>query len=44
VEGKKTKIITFGVIHLAHEKEQHIKLKEIYLQLQEIIAIYAQTW
>lgn len=40
VDGVKTKIITFGVIKL-HKEEEHVdKLKEIYLQLQEIIETY----
>ena len=37
VEGKKTSISTFGVIKLKSHKEHVTKLKEIYLQLQEII-------
>ncbi len=40
VEGTKTNIITFGVIKLQKQKEHVDKLKEIYLQLQEIIETY----
>ena len=40
VEGKKTSISTFGVIKLKSHKEHVTKLKEIYLQLQEIIETY----
>lgn len=40
VDGVKTSIITFGVIKLKHEKDHQTKLKEIFLQLQEIIETY----
>ena len=39
VEGVKTTILTFGVIKLKQEKDHQSKLKEIYLQLQEIIEV-----
>lgn len=40
VEGKKVKLITMGVIKLSHYPNHQTKLKEIYLQLQEIIETY----
>ncbi|MBK9255502.1 MAG: crossover junction endodeoxyribonuclease RuvC [Saprospiraceae bacterium] len=40
VDGSKLRLITFGVFKLAHHADHHIKLKEIYLQLQEIIETY----
>ena len=40
VDNHKTKIITFGVIKLFKEEDQQHKLKEIFLQLQEIIETY----
>lgn len=40
VEGKKVKLITMGVIKLSHYPDHQTKLKEIYLQLQEIIETY----
>ena len=40
VDGSKTKIITFGVVKLQKHKDHHVKLKEIFLQLQEIIETY----
>jgi crossover junction endodeoxyribonuclease RuvC len=40
VDGIKTTITTFGVIKLKQEKDHQTKLKEIFLQLQEIIETY----
>lgn len=40
VQGKNLKVITFGVIHLEKYEDHHDKLKEIFLQLQEIIETY----
>jgi crossover junction endodeoxyribonuclease RuvC len=40
VDGQKTKIIHFGVIKLKGEEHHMDKLKEIFLQLQEIIETY----
>ncbi len=40
VNGKQVKIITFGVIKLFKEEDQAQKLKEIFLQVQEIIESY----
>ena len=40
VSGKQVKIITFGVIKLFKEENQALKLKEIFLQVQEIIESY----
>jgi crossover junction endodeoxyribonuclease RuvC len=40
VEGRTCKIINFNVIKLDKEEDQPAKLKEIYLQLQEIIETY----
>ena len=40
VNGQQLKIIDFGVIKLKHEKDHQSKLKEIFLQLQEIIETY----
>jgi crossover junction endodeoxyribonuclease RuvC len=40
VDGSKTKIINFGVIKLKEHEDHHVKLKEIFLQLQEIIETY----
>jgi crossover junction endodeoxyribonuclease RuvC len=40
VDGHKTKIIQFGVIKLKGEENHMDKLKEIFLQLQEIIETY----
>jgi crossover junction endodeoxyribonuclease RuvC len=40
VDGQKTKITTFGVIKLKGEEHHMDKLKEIFLQLQEIIETY----
>jgi len=40
VSGKQVKIITFGVIKLFKEENQAQKLKEIFLQVQEIIESY----
>jgi len=40
VEGKNVKLITMGVIKLSHYPDHQTKLKEIYLQLQEIIETY----
>lgn len=40
VNGRKVKIITFGVIKLFKEENQAGKLREIFLQVQEIIESY----
>ncbi|MBP6398475.1 MAG: crossover junction endodeoxyribonuclease RuvC [Saprospiraceae bacterium] len=40
ITGKQVKIITFGVIKLFKEEDQAQKLKEIFLQVQEIIESY----
>ncbi len=40
VNGEQVKIITFGVIKLFKEEDQAQKLKEIFLQVQEIIESY----
>lgn len=40
VDGKRLKVITFGVIHLEKYEDHQDKLKEIFLQLQEIIETY----
>lgn len=40
VYGKKTSLVTMGVIRLKHFKDHTTKLKEIFLQLQEIIETY----
>ncbi len=40
VKGRQTTISTFGVIKLQKHKEHHEKLREIFLQLQEIIETY----
>lgn len=40
VDNKKVKLITMGEIHLAKFESHQVKLKEIYLQLQEIIETY----
>ncbi len=40
VDGTKVSISTFGVIKLHKEKDHQSKLKEIFLQLQELIETY----
>jgi crossover junction endodeoxyribonuclease RuvC len=40
VDGHKTKILQFGVIKLKGKEDHMEKLKEIFLQLQEIIETY----
>ncbi|MBK8701112.1 MAG: crossover junction endodeoxyribonuclease RuvC [Saprospiraceae bacterium] len=40
VSGRTLKILTFGVIKLFKEEDQAAKLKEIFLQVQEIIETY----
>lgn len=40
IDKRNVKIITFGVIKLFKEEDQQHKLKEIFLQLQEIIESY----
>jgi len=40
IDGSQLKVLTFGVFHLAHFEDHHIKLKEIFLQLQEVIETY----
>lgn len=40
VAGKQLKVRTFGVFHLEKYEDHHEKLKEIFLQLQEIIETY----
>lgn len=43
IDGKKQKVITFGVLRLQSHKEHTAKLREIFLQLQEIIETYLPT-
>lgn len=43
ITGKTQKVVTFGVIKLQSHKTHTIKLKEIFLQLQEIIETYLPT-
>lgn len=40
IDGKTPKVQDIGVIHLSGYKDHQTKLKEIYLQLQEIIETY----
>lgn len=40
VNGKQLKVVNFGVFHLEKYEDHHEKLKEIFLQLQEIIESY----
>lgn len=40
VDGKDLKIVTFGVIKMKDQPDHQSKLKEIFLQLQEIIETY----
>ncbi len=40
VEGKTLSAIDFGVLHLTKYKDHQTKLKEIFLQIQEIIETY----
>lgn len=40
VDGSQLKIVTFGVIKLKNEKDHQTKLREIFLQLQEIVETY----
>jgi crossover junction endodeoxyribonuclease RuvC len=40
VNGQHLKVMSFGVFHLEKFGDQHEKLKEIFLQLQEIIETY----
>ncbi len=40
IHGKEAKVITLGVIHLDKYEDHQTKLKEIFLQLQEIIECY----
>ena len=40
VSGRDLKVLNFGVFHLQKYEEHHEKLKEIFLQLQEIIETY----
>lgn len=40
IHNTDVKLITVGVIKLQRFKDHHVKLKEIYLQLQEIIETY----
>ena len=40
IEGNKLTILTFGVIKLKNLEDHQSKLREIYLQLQEIIETY----
>jgi crossover junction endodeoxyribonuclease RuvC len=40
IDGSKAKLVTYGVIKLKGEEDHQSKLKEIYLQLQEIIETY----
>ncbi len=43
VRGKEMKLITLGVLKLASFENHQTKLKEIFLQLQEIIETYLPT-
>lgn len=43
VTGKKAKLVTLGVLKLASYPDHQTKLKEIFLQLQEIIETYLPT-
>ena len=40
VDGRQLKVLSFGVFHLEKYEDHHEKLKEIFLQLQEIIETY----
>ncbi len=40
VNSKQLKVLNFGVFHLEKYEDHHEKLKEIFLQLQEIIESY----
>lgn len=40
VDGKSLKLLTMGVMHLSKFETQQEKLKEIFLQLQEVIETY----
>lgn len=40
VDGKNLRLLTFGVFKLEKYEDHHEKLKEIFLQLQEIIETY----
>ena len=40
VSGRNLKVLSFGVFHLEKYEDHHEKLKEIFLQLQEIIESY----
>ncbi len=40
VDGKELRVLNFGVFHLEKYEDHHEKLKEIFLQLQEIIETY----
>lgn len=40
VDGNALKIVTFGVVKLKNEKDHQTKLKEIFLQLQEVVETY----
>lgn len=40
VSGRQLKVLSFGVFHLEKYEDHHEKLKEIFLQLQEIIESY----
>jgi crossover junction endodeoxyribonuclease RuvC len=40
VDGRQLKVLSFGVFRLEKFKDHHEKLKEIFLQLQEIIETY----
>lgn len=43
ISGKEMSITSMGVLHLAKFKDHHIKLKEIFLQLQDVIERYQPT-
>jgi crossover junction endodeoxyribonuclease RuvC len=40
IAGNATKVIDMGVITMSHLKEQQLKLKKIFEELQKIIALY----
>ncbi len=40
VQGSRLQVLNFGIFHLEKYEDHHTKLKEIFLQLQEIIEAY----
>lgn len=43
IKDRQMKVVSFGVFHLEKFQDHHEKLKEIFLQLQEIIETYLPT-